>query len=71
VSANRIGAGLLLATARFASGIGAAEADVMIQERVAIEGRGLMSVASMSGTSTTSISGKRARRYDCTANCFQ
>src|SRR5689334_201447 len=40
---------------------GAARADVTLKERIAIEGQGLMSMANMSGTSTTAISGKRSR----------
>jgi hypothetical protein len=38
-----------------------ARADVTVQERIAVEGTGLMSMANMSGTSTTSISGQRSR----------
>jgi len=38
-----------------------AHADVTIKERVAVEGTGIMSVANMSGTTTSSISGKRSR----------
>jgi hypothetical protein len=57
---NRIGPGFIVAIVLFASGMRVAEADVTIQERVAVEGSGLMSMASMSGTSTISISGKRA-----------
>jgi hypothetical protein len=45
--------GMLLSTA--------ALADVKLQEKVSVEGTGLMSFANMSGTSTMSISGKRAR----------
>lgn len=60
MSTNRIGA-LFLAAVLFATGMRAAEADVTIQERISVEGSGLMSMASMSGTSTTAISGKRAR----------
>src|SRR5262245_4283146 len=36
-------------------------ADVTIQERTSVEGVGLMSVGNMSGTSTTTIAGDRAR----------
>ena len=61
MSTNRPRAAILLATALVVTGMSAAEADVTIQERIAVEGTGLMSMASMSGTSTTSISGKRAR----------
>lgn len=39
-----------------------AHADVTLKERIAVEGQGLMAVANMSGTSTTAISGKRARQ---------
>lgn len=39
----------------------AARADVTIQERVAISGAGLMRMANMNGTTTTRISGQRAR----------
>lgn len=51
----------MFVAALFASNIRVVKADITIQERIAVEGSGLMSVASMSGTSTTSISGKRAR----------
>jgi hypothetical protein len=36
-------------------------ADVTIQEKTSVEGAGIMRMANMSGTSTTAISGKRAR----------
>jgi hypothetical protein len=39
----------------------AAQADITMQERVSVNGFGLMSMANMSGTTTTSISGDRAR----------
>jgi len=39
----------------------AAQADVVITERISINGAGMMKMANMSGTSTTSISGQRAR----------
>lgn len=39
----------------------AAQADVTIQERMTINGAGLMKMANMSGTTTTIISGQRAR----------
>lgn len=39
----------------------AAHADVVIQEKISVEGIGLMRMMNMSGTTTTSISGKRAR----------
>ncbi|HEY0684440.1 MAG TPA: hypothetical protein VGD45_19040 [Steroidobacter sp.] len=39
----------------------AAQADVTIEERMSINGAGLMSMANMSGTTTTTISGHRAR----------
>jgi hypothetical protein len=45
--------GMLLSTA--------ALADVKLQEKISVEGTGIMSFANMSGTSTMSISGKRAR----------
>ena len=38
-----------------------AQADVTIQEKMSVEGAGLMAMANMSGTTTTSISGNRAR----------
>jgi hypothetical protein len=38
-----------------------ARADVMLKQQVSVEGTGLMSFANMSGTSTMSISGMRAR----------
>jgi hypothetical protein len=41
--------------------LGAAHADVTVKERIAVEGQGLMAMANMSGTSTTAISGRRAR----------
>ena len=56
---NRVDVTLLFAASLFVCGV--AEADVTIKERIAVEGSGLMSMASMSGTSTTSISGKHAR----------
>jgi hypothetical protein len=39
----------------------AAQADVTIQERMSVSGAGLMKMANMSGTTTTMISGQRAR----------
>lgn len=39
----------------------AAQADVTIQERMSINGAGLMKMANMTGTTTTIISGQRAR----------
>lgn len=39
----------------------AAQSDVIITERMSISGAGLMKMANMSGTTTTSISGQRAR----------
>lgn len=39
----------------------AAHADVTIEERMSISGAGLMKMANMSGTTTTKISGQRAR----------
>jgi hypothetical protein len=41
--------------------LGAAHADVTLKERIAVEGQGLMAMANLSGTSTTAISGRRAR----------
>jgi hypothetical protein len=38
-----------------------AHADITYEERIAVEGAGLMAMANMSGTTTTSISGDRAR----------
>ena len=39
----------------------AAQSDVIVTERMSISGAGLMKMANMSGTTTTSISGQRAR----------
>ncbi|MFC4310202.1 hypothetical protein ACFPN2_14010 [Steroidobacter flavus] len=39
----------------------AAQSDVIITERMSISGAGMMKMANMSGTTTTSISGQRAR----------
>jgi hypothetical protein len=39
----------------------ASQADVTIQERMSIDGAGLMKMANMTGTTTTRISGQRAR----------
>ena len=39
----------------------AAQADVTIEERLSVSGAGMMKMANMSGTTTTSISGQRAR----------
>jgi hypothetical protein len=39
----------------------AAHADVTIEERMSVSGAGMLKMANMSGTTTTSISGKRAR----------
>lgn len=39
----------------------AAQADVTIQERMTVDGAGMMKMANMSGTTTTIISGQRAR----------
>ena len=61
MSRARAAAGLVLATGILACDVDAARADVTIQEHIVVEGSGLMSMAGMSGTSTTSISGKRAR----------
>ena len=41
--------------------LGTAQADVTMQEHLAVEGSGLMAMANMSGTSTTSVSGKHSR----------
>ncbi len=43
------------------SSLSAAQADVTIEERMSINGAGLMKMANMSGTTTTIISGQRAR----------
>lgn len=51
----------LLAGALAAILSNAAQADVVITERMSISGAGLMKMANMSGTTTTSISGQRAR----------
>jgi hypothetical protein len=39
----------------------AAQADVTIEEKMVVEGAGVMAMANMSGTTTTSISGNRAK----------
>lgn len=52
---------VLLAGAIAAILTGAAQADVTIEERMSINGFGLMQMANMSGTTTTRISGHRAR----------
>lgn len=41
--------------------ISAAQADVTIEERMSVSGAGLMKMANMNGTTTTRISGQRAR----------
>lgn len=41
--------------------LGAAHADVKTQERMSVSGNGLMKMANMTGTTTTTISGQRAR----------
>ena len=51
----------LLAGALAAILSNSAQADVTITERMSISGAGLMKMANMSGTTTTSISGERAR----------
>jgi hypothetical protein len=38
-----------------------AQADVTVKESLSVQGQGIMAMANMSGTSTTSISGKKAR----------
>jgi hypothetical protein len=38
-----------------------AEADVTVKESLSVQGQGIMAMANMSGTSTTAISGKKAR----------
>jgi hypothetical protein len=38
-----------------------AQADVTVKENISVQGQGIMAMANMSGTSTTSISGKKAR----------
>lgn len=58
---GRAAVGLVMATGVLAFGVDVTRADVTIQEHVVVEGSGIMSMAGMSGTSTTSISGKRAR----------
>lgn len=40
---------------------GAVQADVTLQEKMSVEGAGMMRMANMNGTSTTSISGDKAR----------
>jgi hypothetical protein len=44
-----------------ACAVPAADADVTLQEKVAVEGSGFMSLANMSGMTTTSISGRNSR----------
>ncbi len=61
MSLNRSRARTMAAIVLFASGIGVSAADVTIEERIAVEGTGLMSMASMQGTARTSISNHRAR----------
>jgi hypothetical protein len=61
MSTDRSCTGVLVATTLLASGIGVCDADVTLQERITVEGTGLMSIAGMQGTSTTSIAGKHAR----------
>ncbi len=56
--AIRLGA-LVIGMTGLANGL--AFADVTISERVNVEGAGLLSMANMSGTSTTTISGDKAR----------
>ncbi|GFE78321.1 hypothetical protein GCM10011487_03210 [Steroidobacter agaridevorans] len=51
----------LLAGALAAILSNAAQADVIITERMSISGAGMMKMANMNGTTTTSISGQRAR----------
>ena len=51
----------LLAGAIAALLASAAQADVTIEERMSISGAGLMKMANMNGTTTTKISGQRAR----------
>jgi hypothetical protein len=41
--------------------VNVAQADVTLKEHMSVEGQGIMAMANMSGTSTVSISGKRAR----------
>jgi hypothetical protein len=60
MSTLRSTASLALAAFLCAADMRVALADVTIQEQVAVQGSGLMSMAAMSGTVTTSISGKRA-----------
>ncbi len=56
--AIRLGA-LVIGMVGLASGL--AFADVTISERLNVDGAGLLSIANMSGTSTTTISGNKAR----------
>jgi hypothetical protein len=51
----------LLGSAAVALSFGVAQADVTIKEHMAVEGQGIMSMANMSGTTTTAVSGKRSR----------
>jgi hypothetical protein len=50
----------LLGSAAVALSFGVAQADVTIKEHMAVEGQGIMSMANMSGTTTTAVSGKLA-----------
>lgn len=60
-SFRRIPTRALLAGALAAILSNAAQADVIIAERMNISGAGMMKMANMNGTTTTSISGQRAR----------
>jgi hypothetical protein len=50
-----------LAVCAIAGVLATAHADITTQERVSVSGAGLMKMANMSGTTTTIVSGKRAR----------
>jgi hypothetical protein len=52
---------VLLAGALAATLSNVAQADVIITERMSVNGAGIMKMANMNGTTTTSISGQRAR----------
>jgi hypothetical protein len=52
---------IVVSAALFTIAAAVAQADVTMREHLAVEGQGIMAMANMSGTTTLSISGKRAR----------
>src|SRR5262249_34487394 len=52
--------GLLAATCMISLASQAARADITIEQRMSVEGAGVMAMANMTGTSVTSISGDKA-----------